>query len=617
MSLDPTNAEEGHYLIQRLSDYNPWWEQGAGAAATDEFVSLRSDFYGLHKSIITDENHVFGIAGPDGIGKTDLLRQLISALIDPDFVEKFYRHPGFRDKAHEAVVPPEHILYIPLSATPLIQIQAPAQLRAAIDHFETHYCHSGSETTPSYIILDDLGAITPGNGRGQRVDWATTLADLVTDNSTRRFVLTAVSDSQLKPPLATADLTSTDADELATVSSMLPMKFTDFARFRFRELETTASDNRFSASKARAAFAEAVSTGNATQLANRLNTEVENAVVSGTDLRRELSNYLTIGGFVGLRLAAAGVLTGDQLAPVLRGRGELDINAVQQRALTAFRHMLRERGPELGAVEEPAGLERLCALVAAEHPSTSVQFTTLTDLFDIDRRTLRRKYFGVLSKLYALAPSPEYDNLRPRSVRVYLRDPGIANAFMNRDLNGVLGADADVEAALSKSVLFDHTVRLSYLLNDAHDPKRGVVKFWNGSVGEIDFIPKFNGRPVPMYWARQRNVSNLIDQRNQPGGFAALLEFLNSDASASERDSLDTARYETMTETDIRKRRDYVTNDYHGTLDGDEVYDGEPPFGVMLTTDHGDSTAPVTVHESDGAARPIVRIPQWVYLRLV
>ena len=132
----------------------------------------------------------------------------------------------------------------------------------------------------------------------------------------------------------------------------------------------------------------------------------------------------------------------------------------------------------------------------------------------------------------------------------------------------------------------------------------------SSSAGEVDFIPKFNGRPVPMYWARQRNVPDLIDQRNQPGGFVALLEFLGSDAPASERDPLETARYETVTETGIRKRRDYVTDDYHGTLDRDEVYDGEPPFGIMLTTNRGDSTAPVTVHKPDGTTRPIVCIPQ-------
>ena len=69
MPLDPTNAEEGHYLIQRLPEYNPWWGEGTGAAATDEFVSLRSDFYGLHEALVRGETRVFGIAGPDRIGK--------------------------------------------------------------------------------------------------------------------------------------------------------------------------------------------------------------------------------------------------------------------------------------------------------------------------------------------------------------------------------------------------------------------------------------------------------------------------------------------------------------------------------------------------------------------
>jgi len=276
--------------------------------------------------------------------------------------------------------------------------------------------------------------------------------------------------------------------------------------------------------------------------------------------------------------------------------------------------MLRIRAPESGVRDSPSKLIQLTALVASEHPVEGIGLSALTELIDVDRRTLRETFLPVLSQLHLVTPSAEYANLRPRSVRLYHRDTGIANAFADRDLNDVLRAEQKLEAALSKSVLFDHTIRLSNVLNDPRDPKRGVVKYWAGDSGEVDFIPKIDGRPIPIYWAGQTRVSELVATSDPPGGFQALESFLKSDAYEADRDDIK----ETSGSTGDRETRlSYVGNDdYHGDLNDDYVSDGQPPFGIILSADHGTREDPIRIEHPDNLPVPLIELPQWAYLRL-
>ena len=61
-------------------------------------------------------------------------------------------------------------------------------------------------------------------------------------------------------------------------------------------------------------------------------------------------------------------------------------------------------------------------------------------------------------------PTTEYDNARPRSGRLYLRDPGLVTALTGGDPAAVL-EDRRREAELARLVAFDHTMRSVYGVN--------------------------------------------------------------------------------------------------------------------------------------------------------
>ena len=245
-----------------------------------------------------------------------------------------------------------------------------------------------------------------------------------------------------------------------------------------------------------------------------------------------------------------------------------------------------------------------------------MRFDELVEVLDIDRRTLRTQYLNVLSRLHVLSVASEYDNQRPRNIRLYLRDTGLTNAFCGYDLNDVLRREPGLEESLAKATAFDHTIRLSNELNHSHDPKRSVVKFWSGTGGNVDFVPKFSGRPVPILWSYNRGLSELRREIETPG-FDALQEFLEDDAYRSERDPVDKANYQRLPASISERYRAHVKSDeYPCRYDSNDevVFDREPLFGIVLTNSQTALEEGVTVF--DDSSKPIVQVPLWTYLRL-
>lgn len=617
--MDISNAEEGRYLIRRLPGFNPWWEEGTNATVTKEFDSLQSAFYRIHQSLLTAEANVHSVVGPDGVGKTTLLKQLISALTDSDFVEKFYRTPEFRSEARSGIVPPENVLYIPFAEDSLCQLHAPAQLRSAIEYYETHYLGLQSDTDCHYIFLDDVDTLVSQSATESATQLRETLEYLLREDSRRRIVLTGTHDVTNIFQEVGEDSVSEGANSLDVASKqLLPMSFSDFLRGRFREIETASDGHRFHEGKARDAFHEAVTAGDLEIFAEQLRMEIENMAISPPAIRRELSHYLTVGGYLGQRLIFPSESQEQRFDSVLRGQSTPDLDTVQKEAQDTVTRMLRIRGPEAGVRGLSSKLVQLTALIAIEYPLDAVRFSTITNLVDVDRRTLRDSFFSVLSQLDLVTPSREYANRRPRSLRLYHRDTGIANAFASRDLNEILRADQQLEEALTKSVLFDHTVRLSNSVNDPRDPKRGVVKYWAGDSGEIDFIPKIDGRPIPMYWSGQGRLSELLASSDPPGGFQALVSFLQTDAYESDHDPLIGGDQGTVPDADRKSRSGYVAaDDYHGQRTEEYVGDGKPPFGIVLTAHHSNQSDHIRMREPETLPVPLLELPQWAFLRLI
>ena len=618
MAFDSESFSSGHTLIQQLEEYNPWWERGREASLTGDYSSLQDIFYQTYDELHQQQRRLIPITGPDGAGKTALLEQLASAHIDPDFVEKFVRDVDRREQAQEHLVSPSDVLYIPLRDDPVFQLQPEAQLRAAVDHFETHVLRH-SQSSPHYILLDDLHTVERPNKRGNQDvgRWERLLTDLIAEHDDRRIVFTALSRGSVRERFEETDLAEVNEGIRGETRELYPMGFADFLKMRYRDIELAPAAERFGEGAVRKALLEAIEAGDADRFVAEIKAQNSDAIADPSSVRREIANYCTSGGMLTLRIAGDSIsIDEERFVDVLRGRDDVDLEAHQRELLSDFRDDLLHAATSLGGVKDTLGLERFCGLAAHEHPTGDVHFDELTEVLDVDRRTLRDKYLSALSRLHLLSAAQEYDNQRPRKLRFYLRDPGITNAFCRNDLNDVLRREPGLDEALAKAVAFDHTVRLSSTLNHPHDPKRGVVKFWVGSKGAVDFVPKIRGTPVPILWSHNQALDELQMSRDTPD-FDALQEFLESDAYENERDRVDEQMYSPVTDTFTKQRRAYVEKDgYGGELSDDRkaAFDAEPAFGIVLTNARSALDEGITVN-TDGS-KPIIQVPLWTYLRL-
>jgi len=618
MKFDPDAVLSGQYLIQRLDRYNPWWEEGAKAAVTDEYRSLRSEGSELLDNLCEPERRLLPISGPSAVGKTSLLSQLISALIDPEFLEKFIRDTDRRDRVRKLNIPSSNILYLPLNDDPIFQLHPADQIRATVDHFDTHVVRAATDQ-PRYIFLDDIHVIERPNKRGDTEvgQWEQLVDELLTEDEQRKIVFTALDQSRIRDRLSSVNNHQFQTEAPVETTEMLPIGFSDFLRMRHRDLASTPEEDRFDSNAVQDDLKNAVREGDVQRFVSQLEQQTSDSLLDESTVRRELTNYTTVGGTLSLRLASEGVpLNEDRFIDAIRGRDDLDFNSVQESALADFRENLLRGGTGLGEVKDVSGLERLCALAAHERPTGNVRFDELIKVLDIDRRTLRTQYLNVLSRLHVLSAASEYDNQRPRNIRLYLRDTGLTNAFCGYDLNDVLRREPGLDKSLAKAAAFDHTIRLSNELNYPHDPKRGVVKFWSGTGGNVDFIPKFRGYPMPILWSYNRGLSELRRETETPG-FDALQEFLAGDAYRGERDPVDKAHYQTLPASISEKYRTYAQRDeYPCRYDSSEevVFDTEPRFGIVLTNSRTAFEQGITVFED--TPKPIVQIPLWTYLKL-
>lgn len=465
MSIDAGDA-----LVKALHDHNPWWEDGTEAFSLP--ARQKSDFYHLARPTESgsqfEDQPLCGLVGRQGVGKTTLLQQFVHHRI-------------------ETGDEPERFLYLPFDADPLYQLQSDEQLRRAVRYYESRVLGRIEASHPHFILIDDVHRIE--HPTKPTIDgWGVPVVELLENMAGRHVVVTASAGIQVERELESVTMPSADYD----IQHILPEKFRDYLFTLYPDLED--EETRVSPTSLRTgpnSLPAALQSGEVDSLVEEFRAKYQKVADAEPRIRSQVIDYLAMGGIISYDFdgaaPSAAELTSDDYA---RLREEV-------------RDALYQEVPGFESIQTIADLERLCALAAQNHEVEPIRYQELVELFDVDRRTIADSYLPALEKLYLLTGITEYDNSRPRSVRLYLRDTGLVTALADGDASTVLN-DFDREADLARVGAFDHTMRFAYGINamqgnDATPP----IQYWRGREGEVDFIFELEGTPVPIGLAYQ------------------------------------------------------------------------------------------------------------------
>ena len=541
--------DAGDALVQALHEHNPWWE--AGAAAFELPARQKSDFYHLARPEEAgsqfEDQPLLGLVGRRGVGKTTLLHQFVHHRI-------------------EGGDEPERFCYLPFDADPLYQLQSDEQLRRAVRYYESRILGRIVEDGPAgsdgadglngrhFLLLDDVHRIE--HPTKPSIDgWGVPVADLLAADgashaavaespvdATRHVVVTASAEVQVDRELDEVEVASSTYD----TQPILPEKFRDYVFGVYPDLEAS-QETRVSPTSLRrgeGSLPRALETGDLEQFVAELRDKYAQVAHVERRLQSRVVDYLAMGGTISF--AQDGVV---------ESAGDLDARDYE-RLREDVRDALYQEVPGFESIQTIADLERLIALAARNRAAEPLRYQDLVDLFDVDRRTIADSYLPALEQLYLLSGVTEYDNSRPRSVRLYLRDTGLLTALVDGDAS-VVRNDVEREAELAHVAGFDHTMRLAYGIDAMQGVDRAPeVQWWRGRAGEVAYVFEVGGTPVPVglaYRAREREAAR-----------ASVAEFL-------------------------------------------EVYDGS--LGLVLVGDSLQDGGPIEVVGSR-----VVEVPYWLYL---
>jgi len=496
--------DAGDTLVQELHKHNPWWADGTEAFSLP--ARHKSDFYHLVRPDDTgsqiEAQPLLGLVGRRGVGKTTLIHEFIHHRIQQGD-------------------PPERFLYLPFNANPLYQLDSDTQLRRAVRHYETRILGRIETTAPHFLLLDDVNLIE--HPTKPTIDgWGVPIADFLDTNTPRHIVVTASAGIQVRRELNKANVPESTYD----IQPILPEKFRDYIFTLYPQLEAS-QDTRISPTSLRQgqnSLPHTLETGNVDPFLTELQAKYDQISDAHSRIRSQVADYLAMGGTISYA----------QDGPVHTVR-DLEPQAYD-RLRENVRDALYQEIPGFESIQTIADLDRLMALAATNRAATPLQFQALTELFDVDRRTITDSYLPALSQLYLLTGVTEYDNSRPRSVRLYLRDPGLAIALIDRDPHEIR-SDFALEADLARITGFDHTMRFAYGVNAIQEYDQWPsVQFWRSRKGEVDYVFEIGNTPVPVGLAyrpsekpeTRASIQDFLDTYDVPVGILLAGETLQA-----------------------------------------------------------------------------------------
>jgi predicted AAA+ superfamily ATPase len=387
---------------------------------------------------------------------------------------------------------PERFCYLPLDANPLYQLRSDEQLQQAVRYYESRVLTSLENPEPHFLLLDDVNRIEHPS-KSSVEGWGTPVRDALETNG-RHIVVTASARVQVERELARVGLNDAFDTQL-----ILPEKFRDYLFSLYPDLEV--DDRRVSPTPIRrgeGSLPAALAAGDPGLLIETLRGERSKVSDDVRRIRSRIVDYLAMGGIVSY--------DADGAVADARSLGTEPYVALRK----VVHDALYQDVPGFESVQTIADLERLCALAARLAAAEPIRYQRLVDLFDVDRRTITDSYLTALDELYLLTSVTEYDNQRPRSVRLYPRDPGLVTALTSGGPERVLD-DFEREAAHARIAAFDHTMRFAYGIEAANGRHIDAdVRFWRGRSGEVDFVFEVDGTPVPIALAYRPPMDDAV-----------------------------------------------------------------------------------------------------------
>jgi len=478
----------------------------------------------------------------------------------------------------------DRVLYLPLDADPAFQLRPERQIKDVVDYFSNEILDGDQDETRHYVFIDDIHTLASDPDES---GWGELISELLEETPARKIVVTGIAEETVE-----RELYDPERDQMRLppqqydIETVIPPKFRDYLQRRFPIFEGADPDRRvdidysaqlrgdsiedvhdpdtyrLSGSDLRRSFQGAITEDDPEQVVAALTryeeqlSEIDDWVGTGeTNSPRDwittaLEEYLLLGGYLSLRIEDDIFDRPDrEIRAYLRNTAQSSdssgFSSVATDVLDETLGTIHEQAPAFDSIRphRTRDLGRLYSWAAHTMETEPFEYDELlgdsgTDdwILDVDRRTLRNKYFDTLEQMVLLTFSDGYGNKKPRELRVALRDVGLANALCWRDLDDVTTADAELRSRLEYMVAFDHIMRLSYNFNHRHDPNAGVVNYWKGDDQFVEFIPKVAGAPIPI------GLDTTGEELDQT--VAAVGEFLDRQSSSPDAELHDFVRYE-------------------------------------------------------------------------
>ena len=472
------SAEE---FIDDAEHYNTWWSNTASAELSQaKALTPRSDF---HKVLEKTNAHyadgvnslIYAINGQTGIGKTTLIHQLITALLESAELPR-----GGRNYDITSGISARQILYLPLEDS-LYQLERTEEgikrVNQVIDYFQTHVAPRQGR---KFIFLDDVQALDLDDDQKGK------LVDLVNEHT--YLFLTGIVQSQV-------DLSDTEnadtIEEFEGPKPILPMKFVDTVQTG--ESLDVHLDADFRTHLQNYQSAKLEGPAPIKMIRNGLSgkesaTSIETAVDTLSDLyfdRFDAEDRDNLHDAARSYLRIGGTLHSTDESPI---RNEL--------TKSHFLLFLYKELAKYKSIQQPEHLHRLSAM-AATAAGEELRYTDLSEQIGVDRRTVDN-YLDALDEGIAVTESHDYSLRRYRRTCLYLRNPrhlvllsqrqehyGYENHQQQDTLNH------EFEHKLARTVAFDHAKRLAYYVGN------GDVEYTETDSGVIDYILHYDGHVLP------------------------------------------------------------------------------------------------------------------------